>query len=188
MHFANQPIIPAVRTIREFETLVGKPFRYIILLDSHVAQLQSLIKLARENKKKLILHADLVAGLKPNEAGAQFLCQVVKPDGIISTHSPVVQIAKKHGVLAIQRIFLLDSHSLETSYRVIANSQPDYIEVLPGVLPSVIREIEQRTNLPILAGGFIRTREDIESVFQAGGTAVTTSHAELWGIRDFRNR
>jgi glycerol uptake operon antiterminator len=184
MYFTNQPVIPAVRSVRDFERLLSKPYEYIILLDSHVAQLQSFMKLARQHKKKLIIHADLVLGLKHDEAGAQFLCQVVQPDGIISTHSPVIKIAKKHRTVAIQRIFLLDSHSLETSYRVIANSQPNFIEVLPGALPNVIREIQHRTNLPVLAGGFIRTRDDIQTALLAGATAVTTSQEELWDIQD----
>lgn len=130
----------------------------------------------------MILHADLVQGLKNDEYGAQFLCQVIKPDGLISTHHTVITTARKRGLIAIQRIFLLDSHSLETSYRILQSSQPDYIEVLPGVLPEVIQEIRERTHLPVLAGGFIRTPTDIQIVLKAGATAVTTSSRELWSV------
>lgn len=184
MHFENQPVIPAVRSVKDFEDLMHWQFPYLILLDSHIGQLHGLLQLARRHGKKVILHADLVQGLKNDEYGAQFLCQFIKPDGLISTHHTVVTTARKRGILAIQRIFLLDSHSLETSYRILQSSQPDYLEVLPGVLPDVIQEIRERTHLPILAGGFIRTIGDIETILQAGATAITTSSRELWRAAD----
>ncbi|MFB5189141.1 glycerol-3-phosphate responsive antiterminator [Alicyclobacillus fastidiosus] len=182
MHFQDQPIIPAVRHMKDFEEAMTRDFRYVVLLESHLAQLPSLVRLARQHDKKLILHADLIQGLKHDEAAAQFLCQMVRPAGLISTHSTVIATAKKNRVLGIQRVFLIDSHSLETSYRVLASSKPDYIEVLPGVLPDVIREVKQGTKLPILAGGFIRTPEDIHAILESGATAVTTSHRDLWSF------
>jgi glycerol uptake operon antiterminator len=179
----NQLIIPAARTIKDFEVLLKKEeFTSIILLESHVGQLQTLINLAKKQGKKVILHSDMVQGLKNDEAGAQFLCQVVKPDGLISTHSNVITTAKKNGLLAIQRVFLLDSHSLERSYRVLETSKPDYLEVLPGVMPEIIKEVKEHTKLPIIAGGFIRTQEDIDIILASGATAVTTSHRELWKL------
>jgi len=88
----------------------------------------------------------------------------------------------KKGLVPIHGVFWLDSHSLETSYRILQTSRPDYIEVLPGVIPHVIHEIRERTQLPILAGGFIRTQRDIESILQAGAIAVTTSSRNLWEL------
>lgn len=157
-----------------------RQFTYLVLLESHLAQLPGLMKLARENQKKVIVHADLVQGLKHDEAATQFLCQVLRPAGVISTHSTVLSTAKRSGTLAIQRVFLIDSHSLDTSLRVLGHAKPDYIEVLPGVLPNVIQEVARRTTVPILAGGFIRTRKDIQTTLEAGATAVTTSHRDLW--------
>ncbi|WAH39966.1 glycerol-3-phosphate responsive antiterminator [Alicyclobacillus fastidiosus] len=182
MHFQDQPIIPAVRHMKDFEEVMTRDFRYVVLLESHLAQLPSLVRLAKQHEKKLLLHADLIQGLKHDEAAAQFLCQMVRPAGLISTHSTVIATAKKNRVLGIQRVFLIDSHSLETSYRVLASSKPDYIEVLPGVLPDVIREVKHGTKLPILAGGFIRTPEEIRSILESGATAVTTSHRDLWSF------
>ena len=183
MHFANQMILPAVRNIKDFEELMTKKLEYIILLEIHLAQLPSLARMAKQHEKKLILHADLIQGLKQNEAATQFLCQMVQPAGIISTHATVISTAKKNHVLAIQRVFLIDSHSLETSYRVLQYSKPDYLEVLPGILPDIIREVKSGTDIPILTGGFIRTRAEIEAVLDAGATAITTSRKDLWDYR-----
>jgi len=131
-------------------------------------------------KKKIIIHADLIKGLRADEAGAQFLAQVIKPAGIISTHSNVITVARKQGLISVHRIFLLDSHSLETSYRIVRNSEPDYVEVLPGVIPKLIAEVLAGTQTPVIAGGFVRTPEEAEQVLKAGASAVSTSSHSMW--------
>ncbi len=176
----SQSIVPAARNIKDFEYLIKSKTDIIILLDCHITQVQSLLQLARTSKKNVILHADLIQGLKHDEYGAQFLCQVGRPYGLISTHSSVVAVAKKRGLLAVQRVFLLDSHSLENTYRMLKTVQPDYIEVLPGIIPTVISQVCQTTKLPVLAGGFIRTMEDVEQILKSGASAITTSHKDLW--------
>jgi glycerol uptake operon antiterminator len=46
----------------------------------------------------------------------------------------VILKAKQKGVIAIHRMFLIDSHALERSYRLVEKTKPDYIEVLPGTM------------------------------------------------------
>jgi glycerol uptake operon antiterminator len=180
MQIHDQTVIPAARSAKDFEFLMKTHFEFIVLLDVYIAQLVYFRRMARDHGKKLLLHADLVQGLRHDEAAAQFLCQVIKPAGLISTHSNVVLTAKKHGLISIQRVFLLDSHSLETSYRIINSSDPDYIEVLPGVMPEVIREVSNTVKRPVLAGGFIRSVEDVKRVLQSGACGVTTSSRQVW--------
>lgn len=179
-HFNKQKILPAANNIKEFEKLMETDFEYIILLNSHIAQLSALMKLARRHEKKVLLHVDLVQGLRSDEYGAEYLCQKVKPAGLISTRTPVIQMAKKRSLIAVQRIFLLDSHALNTSYRLIRSFQPDYIEVLPGIIPHIIQEISENINVPILAGGLIRTAEEAREALQAGAVAITTSEEKIW--------
>lgn len=87
---------------------------------------------------------------------------------------------KTKKVLAIQRIFLLDSHALEKSYQLIEKTEPDCIEVIPGAMPHIIREVKERTGKPIYAGGLIRTVDDVERALEAGAVSVTTSNKDLW--------
>ncbi|QQE77593.1 glycerol-3-phosphate responsive antiterminator [Alicyclobacillus sp. SO9] len=184
MKIEDQSVIPAARSIKDFEMLLDMSFKYIIFLDVHIAQLVYLRRQARDFGKKLVLHADLVQGLQHDESAAQFLCQVIKPAGLISTHSKVIATAKKHDIMSIHRIFLIDSHSLETSYRVMKSSEPDYIEVLPGMMPRLVQEVAVAANRPVLAGGFIRTTEDVNTLLSHGAAAITTSSKDIW--RKFR--
>ncbi|TCS93680.1 glycerol-3-phosphate responsive antiterminator [Hazenella coriacea] len=180
MHFHRQKILPAAKSIKEFEKLLQTSYSYIILLETHIAQLQSLIRLAHRHQKKVLLHVDLIQGLRSDEYGAEFICQMIKPAGLISTRTPVLQVAKKKGLIAIQRIFLLDTHALSTSYRLLQSFKPDYIEVLPGIIPHIIQEVYQQTKVPILAGGLIRTPHEMNLALEAGACAVTTSTRKLW--------
>lgn len=182
MPFHGQLILPAARRIKDLEKLLNASFEYMVLLDSHVGELKSLVDLANSHGKKLLLHADLIEGLKNDEAAAEFLCQSIKPAGLISTRSSVILKAKQNKMLAIQRLFLLDSNALEKSYTLLERTQPDYIEVLPGIMPEMIKEVHQKAGIPIFAGGLIRSVHDVELALAAGATAVTTSNMELWKI------
>jgi glycerol uptake operon antiterminator len=181
MSFKGQKVLPAVRKMRDLELLINSHFNYLVLLDIHISQLMSVAQLAKNNGKKLLIHADLIHGLKTDEYAVEFLCQTVKPAGIISTKSSAILTAKKHKVLAIQRHFLLDTTALEMTYKITEKNQPDYIEVLPGVMPHIIAEMCGQLGIPILAGGLIRTVEEVEMALNAGAVAVTTSRKEIWG-------
>ncbi|WP_252314095.1 glycerol-3-phosphate responsive antiterminator [Sinobaca sp. H24] len=180
MFFGKETVLPAARTAKEFDGLLKKEGTHIVLLNTHIAQLKSMIQLAKSENKKVILHADLVQGLAHDEYAAQFLCQHIKPYGLISTRKQMLITAKKHKVLAMQRLFLLDSLALDTSFRLIDDVKPDIIEVLPGVIPGMITEVLERSGIPVVAGGLIRSREEVNSALQAGATAVTTNRKELW--------
>ncbi|XZF75797.1 glycerol-3-phosphate responsive antiterminator [Bacillus sp. AL-1R] len=181
MGFHEQKILPAVRKIKDLEKLLTTSYKYIVILDIHIGQLKSVVSLAKQHGKKVFLHVDLIHGLQSDGHAAEFLCQEYKPDGLLSTKSNVILKAKQKGVIAIQRIFLIDSGAMEKSILLLEKTKPDYIEVLPGALTNVIAEVKERTGIPILAGGFIRTVEEVNAALNAGATAITTSDKDLWG-------
>ncbi|SER76177.1 glycerol-3-phosphate responsive antiterminator [Salipaludibacillus aurantiacus] len=180
MHFSNSMILPAIRDLKDLDKVAQTDYEYIVLLNTHIGQLKSLVKMLRDHDKKVLLHADLVQGLKSDEYGAQFLCRDIRPAGLISTRKNVLLTAKKAKLITVQRLFLLDSIALESSYNMLETIQPDCIEVLPGIIPHIIQEIYEKTNTPIIAGGLIRTEKEVQAAIDAGATAVTTSNKELW--------
>src|SRR5699024_10148071 len=98
----------------------------------------------------------------------------------LSTRGNVIRLAKKHQLLAIQRRFLLDSQALEQNLKFVYRFQPACIEVLPGVIPTDITQIQKDTDTQIIAGGLVREKEEGTSALQAGAVAVSTSNSELW--------
>ncbi|WP_256759239.1 glycerol-3-phosphate responsive antiterminator [Cohnella sp. WQ 127256] len=182
MPFGKQRVLPAVKQMKELEKLLSSPFEYIVLLGGKIGMLRPIIELAEHQGKKILLHADLIDGLKNDEYAAEFLCQQIRPAGLISTRMSVIQRTKQNGLLSIQRIFLIDSGAMEKSVELAIKAKPDFIEVLPGVIPHLIAEVKERTSIPVIAGGMIRTVSEQEEALCAGAVAVTTSRRELWSM------
>lgn len=175
-------VLPAVKNMKDFEKLLDSQHDYIILLESRISQIEDVVKHAKKLDKKVLVHADLIQGLKNDEYGAEFLVRNVKVDGIISTRGTMITFAKKNKVLAIQRLFVLDSHALNHNLKAIDKTRPDYIEILPGLITKKFKEIAEKTNLPIIAGGLINTEEDIKAAYDGGAIAVSTSNMNLWNL------
>ena len=177
---AEQTVLPAIRNMRDLEVFLKSDLQVGVLLEIHIGRLQAVFKLLAEQNKKVFIHIDLIQGLKADEHGAEYICQTFKPYGIISTKSGVIQKAKQNGVLTVQRLFLIDSYSLEKSVKHVLRSEPDYIEVLPGIVPKYIRVIQELTGIPVFAGGLISTNDEVKAAIESGATVVTSSNHSLW--------
>lgn len=182
MDFNGQKILPAIKSMKDFDKILKSDSQYVVMLEVHIAQLESVMRYARSHCKKVILHADLIQGLKNDEYSSEFLCQKIKPDGLISTRGTVLKTAKKNGILSIQRLFLLDTIAIETSYKLAEKVHPDFIEVLPGCVPHLIEKVHSETGIPVIAGGLITTEDEVDRVLASGARAVTTSRKDLWTV------
>jgi len=173
-------ILPAIRKMKDFEKGLETSSDWIVFLESRLSQLKSLVEYSRRANKKVLIHFDLIQGLKADEYGMEYLVHEIKPDGILSTRGNIIKLAKKHKLLAIQRMFLLDSVALEQNLKLSEQYQPDCIELLPGLMPEVIQRIHENTKIPVIAGGLITTTQEVMSALNAGAIAISTSNQELW--------
>ncbi|WP_027963722.1 glycerol-3-phosphate responsive antiterminator [Halalkalibacillus halophilus] len=180
MNLQEQKILPAIKSMKDFERMLKSNYKYGVFLELHISQVKPVMKLANQHNKKMFLHVDLIQGLKNDEYAAEYLCQEVKPYGLVSTKASVILIAKKKGIKAIQRIFILDSNALQRSVAQVKKTQPDYIEILPGLVPKIIQEIHEETKTEVFAGGLIDTPNEVNQALIAGATAITTSDINLW--------
>ncbi|WP_079527126.1 glycerol-3-phosphate responsive antiterminator [Halobacillus hunanensis] len=178
----NQRVLPAIKHMKDFEYLLKSDTEYIILLDTRLGLLKKLVKAGQKAGKRILIHVDLIQGLKADEYGMEFLGREVRPDGVISTRTSVIQRAKKYGLITVQRLFLIDSQAIDHNVKIIKKAQPDFVEVLPGILPGMIQEIKDRLGVPIIAGGLIRTGDEVEEAIRSGVSAVTTSRKDLWEL------
>ncbi|MGG3798700.1 glycerol-3-phosphate responsive antiterminator [Metabacillus fastidiosus] len=178
----DQKILPASSNLKDFEKFLRSPFEIGVFLEMHIGQLKNINELAKHHGKKMIYHVDMIQGLRNDDYATEFICQEFKPYGLISTKSNVILKVKQKKVKAIQRIFLIDSHALEKSYRLVEKTKPDYIEILPGAMHWMIKEVKDRLETPIFAGGLIRTKEEVYKALEAGASAITTSKTELWNL------
>lgn len=179
--FKRFTIIPSVRDLRNFEIALKSVSNVIFLSEVHLGNLKSLIKKCHDNNKIALVNIDLVGGLATDQMGIKLLKNLFKVDGIISSNSTNVNMAKMIGLYAIQRFFLIDSRGLESGLKALKNSKCDAIEVLPGLISTNFKDkIAKVRNVPLLGGGFITERSNVIEVYKAGFVGVTTSEKKLW--------
>ena len=91
----------------------------------------------------------------------------------------MIKCAKELGLKTVQRVFILDSQSIETAESVLKTA-PDMVEIMPGIIPVAISDLKKKIDIPIIAGGLVRTKEDVDMIAEAGAIAVSTSNPALW--------
>lgn len=178
----NHPIIAAVKNEEELRRALTSECRVVFLLFGSLLNIDVLVARVKEKGKSAIVHIDFVEGLSGKEISVDFLQKYCCPDGIISTRGSLIKRAKKLGMVTVHRIFILDSLSADNISTVLESSDPDYVEILPGITPRVIREVCGRTPTPVITGGLIKTKEEVINDLNAGAIAVSTSCPEVWNM------
>lgn len=176
----KQKVLPAISDYKALEKFLVTDLEYCVVMNFPLIQLYRVCKLLNENKKKCIVHLDLVKGLASNEHGAEFLIDAYKVSGVISTHPSVIEMAKKKKVIGIQRIFIIDSLSLAKSIKIAKRLEPDYIELLPGYAYEVFSKIREEVKTPLIGGGLISEATMVDKCLSGGLVAVTSSNHKLW--------
>lgn len=95
----------------------------------------------------------------------------------------MLKSAKERGLMTIQRVFMIDSIAYKNFHVHVNKSQIDFVEILPGVMPKILRNLTRVSNIPVIAGGLISDEEDIQLSLESGAIAVSTTDEELWNYR-----
>lgn len=178
----RSPVIAAVFESSDLDIAINSPCEIIFLLSGSICDLDAVIRKAHEKGKKLYLHIDLLEGAANDRSGLQFIKKHFCPDGIITTKSNVVRHAKELGLFVVQRFFILDSKSFESAFKTAKSTDADAIEILPGILPEITRQISQSARMPVIAGGLIRSKKNAVESLAMGAMGVSTSCKEVWDM------
>jgi len=177
---AEFPCGAAVKTVDELDAAVRSRAGAVFLLRGNGLELAPVVRRIHEGGKLAVVHVDLVDGVAADMAGVRWLarCGV---DAVISSHGQAVRAVRAEGLVAIQRLLCTSGAAIDLALAAVARSQPHIVEVLPGViLPAVADLVVPRLRVPLLAGGFVRSGEDVRRLLDAGAVAVTTSERALW--------
>ncbi|AIY79199.1 glycerol-3-phosphate responsive antiterminator [Clostridium botulinum] len=177
----ENPIIAAVKDMKQLNVALESSAEIIFVLFGDVMNIKEISELIVSKGKVGVIHIDLVEGFTNREVVIKFLKQETKFKGIISTKPQVVKIAKNYGLVAIQRVFIFDTLSLKNAENHLV-VDCDALEVLPGVIPKVIEIISKKSNIPVVAGGLIETKEDVMLALRSGATCVSTTRNEIWNM------
>ena len=174
---AECPVIAAVKNEAQLENALRSECEVGFLL---FGELLNVAERVRAAGKFPVVHLDLVNGLSPRDIAVDFIAKTTRAGGIISTRPALVRRAKELGLFTVLRVFVIDSMALENLARDRLNVEPDVLEILPGVMPEILRRICRSVPTPVVAGGLLSQKKDVLAALDAGAVAVSTTDETLW--------
>jgi glycerol uptake operon antiterminator len=174
------PIIAAIKDSNQLEKALKSPCEIIFILKSDIFNIKSYVDKIRDVGKLSCVHVDLIEGLSRDGLALQYIHDYINPDGIITTKTNLVKVAKSLNIFVIQRLFILDHLSLDTGITAIEDMKPNAVEILPGIMPKITNIVSHRARVPVITGGLIMDKDDVMQSLKAGATAISTSCEEVW--------
>ncbi len=173
-------IISAIKDEQGLNDCLNNKSKVVFILFGTVMNICDTVKKLKNAGKICFVHIDLIEGLASKEVAVEFVAKNTGADGIITTKQSLVKCAASHGLLTVQRFFLIDSLALDNLTKQIKSEQMDVIEVLPGFSGKIISEIVKKTELPVIASGLLRDKNDIDNALNSGATAVSSTNRNVW--------
>lgn len=177
----SSPVIAAVKDMEGLERSCElEEIQVIFILFGDICSIADIVNRVKDAGKTAMVHLDLITGLSAKEIVVDFIRSNTKADGIITTKPALIKRAKELKLFTVLRYFLIDSMALQNIRQLPHTLKPDFIEVLPGVMPALIKEICQITRIPLIAGGLIRDKESVMAALSAGAVAVSATNKDVW--------
>ncbi|MEN1969876.1 glycerol-3-phosphate responsive antiterminator [Lentibacillus sp. N15] len=175
-------VIASVKNENDIEKAIKSGSNIAFLLTGNLMNTKEYINRLKDAGKIIFLHIDFIDGLANTPSAINYIAQKWKPDGIITTKSGLIKYANEAGLITIQRIFLIDHSGLNKGIEIAHKCKPRAIEVLPGIMPTIIDDLTKKTHLPIIAGGLISNKNEILEGLIAGALAISTGNPALWNL------
>ena len=174
------PVIAAVKDETGLKECLYSESQIIFLLFGDICSVGRYVEIAKSAGKMVFVHMDLINGLGNKEVAVDFIREHTGVDGIISTKPQLVKRAKELGLFGILRIFVIDSMAFGNIEKQCASLVPDAVEILPGLMPKIIKKLCSTVNVPIIAGGLISDKEDVMNALNAGAVAISVTNQRVW--------
>lgn len=176
----NNPIIAGVKDVNNLDDALNSNCEIIFLLCGTIFNLKEIVQKAKDKNKMIFIHVDLVDGFSKDATALKYINDEIKPDGIISTKNSQLKVAKSLGMLTVQRIFIIDSLSIDTAVKASQMINPDAIEIMPGIMPRITKQLSSNLDVPVIVGGLISEQEEVTKAIESGALGVSTSSKPIW--------
>ncbi len=178
----NSPIIAAVKNTAGLQKALLCDCEIVFILFGTINNISEVVASAKKSDKAVFVHMDLIDGLSAKESALDFIASTTLADGIISTKPNIIKYAKGLGLLTVQRFFVLDSLALENIHKADKLCDADFIEILPGLMPKIIKMLSTQLKKPLIAGGLISDKDDVVAALSANAVAVSTTCVSVWNL------
>ena len=175
---------PVVAAVKDMEGLLKccemEDVKVVFILFGDICSVREIVDKVKETGRMAMVHIDLIEGVGAKEVAVEYIKQYKEADGIITTKPSLIRRGRELSLCTVLRYFLIDSMALENIRNQQHMAKPDFIEVLPGLMPKVIGQICQTSRVPIIAGGLITDKEAVMGALSAGAIAVSTTNQDVW--------
>lgn len=177
---SDSPIIAAVQSKEALEHVLTLQVPTLFLLNTDIFSAKEYVTTAKTSGRNVFLHMDLIEGLAGNTKALDYIKNRISPSGIISTKSALIKYAREMGIFCIQRFFMVDNASYENAVKTVKSTKPSMVELMPGIIPEIVRRFKRETETPVIAGGLITKKQQIIDALSAGAIGVSTGCRNLW--------
>lgn len=182
INMVQSQVIASIKQEEDIEKAIHSEANITFLLAGNLMTTKDYVDRLKATGKIVFVHIDFIEGLSNTPSAIQYIAQKWKPDGIITTKSGLIKFANEEGLMTIQRIFLIDHNGLKKGIEIAHKCKPNAIEVLPGIMPTIIDGLTKQTHLPIIAGGLVSNKDEILNGLGAGALAISTGDPKLWKL------
>ncbi len=176
----DNPIIAAVQNKRALQSALSLGVPTVFLLNTDIFSAKEFVDMAKEAGSNVFLHMDLIDGLSSNAKALDYVKNRIMPSGIISTKSTLIKYAREQGMFCIQRFFMVDSAGFKNSVKTAKKNKSSMIELMPGIIPDVIKEFTNKIETPTIAGGLVTQKKQVIDALSCGAIGVSTGNETLW--------
>jgi len=177
----DNPVIAAVQSQNALASALSFRMPTVFLLNADIFSAKASVDQGLAADCHVFLHMDLIDGLASSAKALDYVQHRISPSGIISTKSALIKYAREQGVFCIQRFFMVDSASYDNAVKTARKNRPNMVELMPGIIPDVIRRFTAEVDIPVIAGGLVHDRRQVIDALSAGAVGVSTGCEGLWG-------
>ncbi|MGL5330350.1 MAG: glycerol-3-phosphate responsive antiterminator [Peptostreptococcaceae bacterium] len=175
------PIIGAIKNDENIVKVSESDCDIVFLLNGDIMTIKEKIQYLKKYDKKVFIHIDMISGISSSPIVVDYIKRELDVDGIITTKTNIVKRALEINLDVVQRFFFIDSMSLENAIESLRKVKPQAIEIMPGILPKVVKRINKvYPNIPIICGGLIDEKEEIINILSSGAMVVSTTNDKIW--------
>lgn len=176
----SNPVIAAVKDVDDIDDAVNSKCEIIFLLCGNIFNLEDVVQKARSKGKMIFIHVDLIEGFSRDAIALKYISEKISPDGIISTKNNQLKKAKELGMLTVQRFFIIDSLSVNSTIKMASMVNPDAIEIMPGIIPRITKQLCSELSVSVIAGGLVSEESDVKKAIENGALGVSTTCKSVW--------
>ena len=176
----DNPIIAALHTKASLGKAVHLGVPTIFLLNTDIFSANEFVDFAKQNGCNVFLHMDLIDGLSSGVKALDYVQKRINPSGIISTKSSLIKYARESGIFCIQRFFMVDSASYTQAVQAVHKTKPSMVELMPGIIPNIIRRFTEDVSVPVIAGGMVTEPKQVIDALSSGAIGISTGAENLW--------